>query len=146
MRQSGLEITHAQCGTQCSLAYMTDKRDDLSSAMCHSNVHFSYRVRWDGFPQAYSGREQLCECVRARARACVIQIKQHILASMYFALGGFPWLCHMLHVSKKGEGTGIMQDALSLPHSLTRSPFACIRVPGDAPHPACLVSAPHYWA
>lgn len=40
------------------------------------------------------------------------------LAAIYFALGGFPCLCHMLHVSSNGvEGVGIMQDSPSAPRS-----------------------------
>lgn len=49
-----------------------------------------------GFLQAYNGSEQLCVL--------------HILAGIHFALGGFPWRCHMLHVSSNCGGGG---------HSLT---------------------------
>lgn len=104
-----------------------------------------FHTEWDGRKSIDFHRRTVggSSCVSVCARVCVIQIKQHILASMYFALGGFPWLCHMLHVSKKGRGWTLCKTPspfhpLSLPPSLTRSPFACIPFPGDAPHPACL--------
>lgn len=62
------------------------------------------------FYRLSKGREQLCvsDCVIQRAT----YPSWHIVCS-----GGFPWLCHMLHVSRKGLGVGIMQD--TLPHSLS---------------------------
>lgn len=131
MRQSSLEITLTNWHTVCVAIHERWDVWTIRSGVSLKCV-FSYSVSQSQkeeqrFLEAYSGRQQLC----------VLYRELHILAGIYFALGGFPWLCHMLHVSSRGRGAGIMQGTLSLTgvcvHTPPRRYWLCLIQPASAP-------------